>query len=122
MRNCSAFLILSVFVAFFPGGDCFWGRPLELENRISESARALKNMMDAPDGSIPSDLLRRSRAVVIFPSVIKAGLGVGGHTAKGLFSGGILPPGNGDHPHSLLLLEAVSDGRWAFRLRIWFCW
>lgn len=84
MRNCSALLIMSVFVTFFPAGDCSWARPLELENRISESARALKNMMDAPDGSIPSDLLRRSRAVVIFPSVIKAGLGVGGQYGSGI--------------------------------------
>jgi lipid-binding SYLF domain-containing protein len=59
-------------------------RPLELENRISESARALRDMMDAPDGSIPSDLFRRCRAVVIFPSVIKAGLGVGGQYGRGV--------------------------------------
>jgi SH3 domain-containing YSC84-like protein 1 len=59
-------------------------RPLELENRISESARVLNDMMRAPDGSIPSDLLRRSRAVVIFPSVIKAGLGVGGQYGTGV--------------------------------------
>jgi lipid-binding SYLF domain-containing protein len=41
-------------------------------------------MMNAPDGSIPSDLFRRSRAVVIFPSVIKAGLGVGGQYGTGV--------------------------------------
>jgi lipid-binding SYLF domain-containing protein len=41
-------------------------------------------MMAAPDGGIPSDLLGRSRAIVIFPSVVKAGLGVGGHYGKGV--------------------------------------
>jgi lipid-binding SYLF domain-containing protein len=59
-------------------------RPLELESRISESAGALKDIMSAPDRGIPSDLLRRSRAVVIFPSVIKAGLGVGGQYGRGI--------------------------------------
>jgi SH3 domain-containing YSC84-like protein 1 len=76
------FLIPYTLILF--GASNIWARPLELENRISESTRALKDMMDAPDGSIPSDLLRRSRAVVIFPSVIKAGLGVGGQYGTGV--------------------------------------
>ncbi len=41
-------------------------------------------MLEAPDGSIPSDLLRRSRGIIIFPAVLKAGLGVGGHYGKGV--------------------------------------
>jgi len=78
----SGFLILYALTLFLASN--VWARPLELENRISESTRALKDMMDAPDGSIPSDLLRSSRAVVIFPSVIKAGLGVGGQYGTGV--------------------------------------
>jgi lipid-binding SYLF domain-containing protein len=58
--------------------------PLELENRLAECSDAIKVMMEAPDGGIPADLLRRSRAIIIFPSVIKAGLGVGGHYGKGV--------------------------------------
>ncbi len=78
----SGFMILCALMLFLASN--VWARPLELENRISESTRALKDMMDAPDGSIPSDLLRNSRAVVIFPSVIKAGLGVGGQYGTGV--------------------------------------
>ncbi|MGO9570695.1 MAG: lipid-binding SYLF domain-containing protein [Desulfomonilaceae bacterium] len=84
MRSSSCFAILLMVATLFVPGHHAWARPLELENRISESARALKDMMDAPDGSIPSDLLRRSRAVVIFPSVIKAGLGIGGQYGTGV--------------------------------------
>jgi len=84
MRNRSYFVILFIVATLFLPGHRSWARPLELENRISESTRVLKDMMDAPDGSIPSDLLRRSRAVVIFPSVIKAGLGVGGQYGTGV--------------------------------------
>jgi lipid-binding SYLF domain-containing protein len=40
--------------------------------------------MEAPDAGIPADLMRRSRAIVIFPNVVKAGLGVGGHYGKGV--------------------------------------
>jgi lipid-binding SYLF domain-containing protein len=78
------FGLLIPYALILFGASNIWARPLELENRISESARALKDMMDAPDGSIPSDLFRRSSAVVIFPSVIKAGLGVGGQYGTGV--------------------------------------
>lgn len=56
---------------------------MELEIRLEESATVLRGMMYAPDGSIPADLLKRGTAIIIFPSVIKAGLGVGGHYGKG---------------------------------------
>jgi len=55
-----------------------------LENRLSDCAWVLKEMVEAPDGGIPSDLLRRSQAIIIFPSLLKAGLGVGGHYGKGV--------------------------------------
>ncbi|MBM4325838.1 MAG: lipid-binding SYLF domain-containing protein [Deltaproteobacteria bacterium] len=56
----------------------------ELESRLEECARALNDMLDATDGGIPADLLRRSRAIVVLPAVLKAGLGVGGHYGKGI--------------------------------------
>jgi SH3 domain-containing YSC84-like protein 1 len=82
-KSLSFGFLIPYTLIFFDASN-IWARPLELENRISESTRALKDMMDAPDGSIPSDLLRRSRAIVIFPSVIKAGLGVGGQYGTGV--------------------------------------
>jgi SH3 domain-containing YSC84-like protein 1 len=61
-----------------------FGRPMELEVRLSESATILQDMMRAPDSGIPRDLIRRARAIVIFPSVLKAGFGVGGQYGKGV--------------------------------------
>ena len=58
--------------------------PQELENRLVQSAAAITEIMDAPDSSIPKDLLRRSKAIVIFPSVLKVGLGFGGQYGKGV--------------------------------------
>lgn len=60
------------------------GQPLALENRLSDAAQVLKDMMEAPDAGIPADLLKRSRGIIIFPSLLKAGLGVGGHYGKGV--------------------------------------
>ncbi|MEW6137632.1 MAG: lipid-binding SYLF domain-containing protein [Thermodesulfobacteriota bacterium] len=57
---------------------------LELENRIDECTRVLAEIMAAPDARIPGDLLKRSRAVIIFPSVLKAGLGIGGEYGTGV--------------------------------------
>lgn len=57
---------------------------LELENRIGECTRVLSEIMAAPDARIPADLLKRSRAVIIFPSVLKAGLGLGGEYGTGV--------------------------------------
>jgi len=56
----------------------------ELENRITDCTNVVKGMMEAPDGGIPKDLLKRSRAIIIFPSLLKAGLGVGGHYGTGV--------------------------------------
>jgi len=56
----------------------------ELESRISDCSEVVKGMMAAPDGGIPKDLLKRSRAIIIFPSLLKAGLGVGGHYGRGV--------------------------------------
>ena len=57
---------------------------MALDHRISESARVLKAMMEAPDAGVPTDLLKRSMAVIIFPSVLKAGLGLGGQYGTGV--------------------------------------
>lgn len=56
----------------------------ELENRLNQSAVCIQEIMEAPDASVPKDLLRRSKAVVIFPSVLKVGLGFGGQYGKGV--------------------------------------
>ncbi len=61
-----------------------FGGSMELEARLSECADIFHDMMKAPDAGIPKDLIKRTRAVVIFPSVLKAGLGVGGHYGKGV--------------------------------------
>ena len=57
--------------------------PMESEHLLIDCASVVKGMMEAPDKGIPRDLLRRSQAVIVFPSLLKAGLGLGGYYGKG---------------------------------------
>jgi SH3 domain-containing YSC84-like protein 1 len=57
---------------------------MELENRLRDCTSIMREIMTAPDAGIPEDLLSRSSAIIILPSVIKAGLGLGGHYGKGV--------------------------------------
>lgn len=75
---------MALFTGLVPVDDGVPAPPPELETRLSECATALGAMMQAPDGGVPADLLRRSRAIIIFPSLLKAGLGVGGHYGRGV--------------------------------------
>jgi lipid-binding SYLF domain-containing protein len=59
-------------------------KSMELENRLLECAETLQAIMRAPDKTIPTDLIKRSKAIIIFPSLLKAGFGVGGHYGKGV--------------------------------------
>ncbi len=59
----------------------------EEENKRAENAvRVLKEIMMAPDKSIPKDLLQNAHAIAVIPDVIKAGLVVGGRHGDGLIS------------------------------------
>jgi lipid-binding SYLF domain-containing protein len=51
--------------------------------RLAESALVLKEVMEAPDKGIPSDLLAKSHCVVIVPGLKKAGLVIGGKYGRG---------------------------------------
>ena len=51
--------------------------------RLAESALVLKEVMEAPDKGIPTDLLAKSRCVVVVPGLKKAGLIVGGKYGRG---------------------------------------
>ena len=59
----------------------------EEENKRAENAiRVLKEIMTAPDNSIPKDLLQNAHAIAVIPDVVKAGLVVGGRHGDGLIS------------------------------------
>lgn len=75
-----------------------------------ECVRALRDVLAAPDGSIPADLLRKSEAIIVFPSVVKAGLGVGGHYGKGVVVRRNSQSGGAWGPPAFLTLYGGSVG------------
>ncbi|MDQ7784702.1 MAG: lipid-binding SYLF domain-containing protein [Desulfomonilaceae bacterium] len=91
VSTCALLMCLSGFVC----SDAAWARVAYLDQRISDCALVFKEMMEAPDAGVPTDLLRRSRGVIIFPSVLKAGLGVGGQYGTGV-----------------ILRRSPTSGRW----------
>ena len=54
--------------------------------RASNAVRVLNEIMQAPDKSIPQDLLRDARAIAVIPDMVKAGFIFGGRRGEGLIS------------------------------------
>src|SRR4026209_1845684 len=54
-------------------------------DRLQESAIVLKEILGMPD-SIPKDLLDRAECVIVFPSVKKFAVGVGGSYGRGVMT------------------------------------
>src|ERR1051326_1262355 len=58
----------------------------EASKKAAAAARVFDQIMNAPDNSIPKDLLSRAEAVAVFPGMLKAGFVVGGRGGSGLIS------------------------------------
>ncbi len=54
--------------------------------RAKNSVRVLREIMEAPDKSIPQDLLRDAKAIAVIPDVLKVGFVFGGRRGEGLIS------------------------------------
>ena len=53
------------------------------DKRLEQSYTVLKEILDTPDKGIPRDLLNKATCVVVYPSVKKAALGIGGEYGRG---------------------------------------
>ena len=95
MRFSRILALLFGFVAICALASKVDAASLELENRLSECTEALRDIMRAPDRAMPIDLIKSSKAIIIFPSLLKAGFGVGGQYGKGV-----------------ILRRNRSNGRW----------
>lgn len=54
------------------------------EQRAQNAVRVLNEIEQAPDKSIPTDLLRDARAIAVIPDVLKVGFVFGGRRGEGL--------------------------------------
>jgi lipid-binding SYLF domain-containing protein len=62
------------------------GSDREERERARKAALAFREIMAAPDQSIPQQLLDKAECIAVFPSVKKGGFIVGGQFGKGLIS------------------------------------
>src|SRR5437868_7315929 len=72
-----------------------------------KATQALDEIMSIRDKAIPADLLRKAKAVAVFPNVLKAAFIVGGQAGKGLI---VQRVGNGWGPPALFKLGGGSVG------------
>ena len=83
------------------------------EDRLRECGTVLKEIVNIPD-DIPKDLLDKAECVVVFPSVKKVALGVGGSYGRGAMT---CRTGEGfDGPWSAPTLMALEGGSIGFQL------
>jgi SH3 domain-containing YSC84-like protein 1 len=55
-------------------------------NTAQKATKALDDIMSVPDKSIPTDLIKRAKAVAVFPNVVKGAFIIGGQGGKGVIS------------------------------------
>src|SRR5690554_4472408 len=79
MRRIMFFTLLLVLAASFPAQA--EKVPTEL---IADAVLVLREMADQPDSHNLQSMLKNAYGVAIFPSVVKAGLGLGGRFGDGL--------------------------------------
>src|SRR4030088_1435510 len=86
MRKLLAYLS-SILLAAVPlfAGVASASAQTKVDDRLKDSGRGLKEILDVPDG-IPQDLLDKADCVVVFPSVLKAAFIVGGSYGRGAMS------------------------------------
>ena len=77
--------------------------------RIQESATVLREIMDAQDHAIPSDLLGMARCVGIVPGLKRAGFILGGQWGKGILTCRTTTAGGWSAP-SIIRIEGGSIG------------
>lgn len=54
--------------------------------RVNEAATVLDEIMAAADKAVPRTVLEKAEGIAVFPSLIKAGLGIGGQRGRGILS------------------------------------
>jgi SH3 domain-containing YSC84-like protein 1 len=82
------FLFLFAFTSFTPKtrSDNQEDKVKQASEQSAKAAKAFNEIMRSPDKSVPRGLLKRARAVAVFPGVVKAGFIVGAEGGRGVVS------------------------------------
>jgi SH3 domain-containing YSC84-like protein 1 len=82
MREVTMRRLLLVLMATIMTGTAAGAQDKKEEERLGEAATVLKEILGMPE-NIPKDLLDKSECVIVFPSVVKAAVGIGGSYGRG---------------------------------------
>lgn len=82
-------------------------------DRLGNAATVMKEVLGMPDG-IPKDLLDRAECVIVFPSVKKVAVGIGGSYGRGVMS--CRSGASFDGPWSAPAMLALEGGSIGFQL------
>jgi len=83
----STLLLISLTMAISRAAPPQESAPKSKEaERLEQATEVLQEILNAPDRSVPRDLVDRSHCVLIIPSMLKAGFVFGGRYGKGVVS------------------------------------
>ena len=81
MRKGSALLLLLFCTLFFPAAA--WAGKAH-EKHISEATKLILEMAKQDDSGTMGNTVRSAKGIAVFPSMIQAGLGIGGQSGEGV--------------------------------------
>jgi lipid-binding SYLF domain-containing protein len=107
MRRSCALFVLAFFIA-----AAAWSREKE-QQRLKQCGEVVTELLNVPDG-IPQELLDKAECVVVFPSVKKFAIGIGGSYGRGA----IICRGGADYsgPWGMPAMFALEGGNIGFQL------
>ena len=109
MRSFSIVIILTLAVAL--------PAQAQLEDKIADrfwsSTKILEQLVNAPDGGIPQQLLRDAECVGVIPSVKRAAFGIGGRYGRGVV---VCRKDEGTGPWGAPSMISLSGGSFGFQL------
>lgn len=80
-------MVISALILMLATGTSVAGQiDDKVADRLWESSKILDELVKAPDGGIPKELLKRAECVAVIPAVKKAALGFGGRYGRGVAS------------------------------------
>ena len=114
MKNkiLSVFLGMSLVAACFLIAPSFADPNPGLDGRIWEAKEVMKEIMMAPDQSIPEELLAKCKAIAIYPSVLKGGFIFSARWGRGV----VLKRDEATGSWGPVAFSTIGGGGWGFQI------
>src|SRR5436190_4728318 len=108
-----AFVVMLCVVVAFSAAGIAAELDDKVADRLFESSKIMEALINAADGGVPSDLLKKAECVAAIPAVKKAALGIGGNYGRGGVS---CRKDQGKGPWGPPSMISLSGGSFGFQL------